>query len=396
MADRAPARDIFLTFLLLGLTAFGGPISHLAYFRDALVVRRGWLDEAAYAELVALCQFLPGPTSSQAAFAIGLRRGGAMGGLAAWFGFSLPSVALMTALAYGVASLTGPLAAGTIAGLKVVAVAIVAQAVLGMARALTPDAPRLALAVIAALAVLLVPSGLAQVAVIALGAVAGLRLPLAATPPPTPVQHGVSRRAGAWALAIFLGLLILGPLARLAVDDHTIAVAEAFYRSGALVFGGGHVVLPLLHEAVVAPGWIDENTFLAGYAAAQAMPGPLFSFGAFLGAAFLQSPHGLAGAALAFVALSAPGLLAVTAALPFWSVFSARPAARAMLAGANAAVVGVLAAALYDPIWRSAVRTPADAAAAVAGFVLLAAFRTPPVAVVILGAVFGLARAGLT
>lgn len=391
------ALEIFATFLWLGATAFGGPASHIGYFQEALVRRRRWLDETAFAELVALCQFLPGPASSQTAFAIGVQRSGRLsGGFAAWLAFSLPACAIMVAFAYGVGALQGPLAAGALAGLKLVAAAIVAQAVLAMARSLTPDAARIAIAVAAGATLLAAPGALVQVAVIAGGAILGLLLRRKAwlTAPAVPLA-AVSRRMGLFALAVFAAILFALPALRLALDNPVLAMGEAFYRSGALVFGGGHVVLPLLHEAVVSPGWIGEEAFLAGYGAAQAVPGPLFSFAAYLGAAMPGHPSGIAGAALAFGALSLPGLLAVIGALPFWSALRARPAARAALSGANAAVVGVLAAALYHPIGTSAVRDWIDGLAALGGFVLLVGLRAPPLVVVGLGVAFGMLRATL-
>ena len=386
------ASEVFAAFLKLGVSAFGGPIAHLGYFREAFVRRRGWLDEETYADLVALCQFLPGPASSQTAIGIGLIRAGPLGALAAWAAFTLPSAILMTAFAYGAAAMTGPLAQGLIHGLKLVAVAVVAQAVFGMAWTLTPDARRAAIALGAVILVTVASASLGQVAAIALGAIAGLYLCRDAGPAPgTGHSFALPRRVGLVALGLYLVLLIGGPILAAATGQPAAARFDAFYRSGALVFGGGHVVLPLLQEAVVRPGWIDQNTFLAGYGAAQAMPGPLFTFAAYLGAAMRGPPNGVAGAALGLVAIFIPGVLALFATLPFWSRLRARPAARAAMRGANAAVVGILAAALYDPVWTSAVMGPADFAAALAGFVLLTAFRAPPILVVLLAAGFGVA-----
>jgi chromate transporter len=384
--------EVFAAFLKLGLTAFGGPIAHLGYFRAEFVERRKWLSEAAYADLVALCQFLPGPASSQVGFAIGLQRAGAVGALAAWCAFTLPSAALMTAFALGAARLRGALAQGLIHGLKLVAVAVVAQAVLGMARSLAPDARRAVIAAGAAVLVSLAATTLGQVGAIALGAVAGLlvcREPGAEAT--TAGLPAVPRTIGLAALGTFLLLLLGGPLLEAATQNPALARFDAFYRSGALVFGGGHVVLPLLQGAIVDKGWVDQGTFLAGYGAAQAIPGPLFTFAAYLGAAARGPPDGLAGAALGLGAIFLPGLLALVAALPFWGALRSRPTARAAMQGANAAVVGILAAALYSPVWTSAVLGRADFAAALALFVLLAAARLPPVAVVLLGALFGIA-----
>jgi chromate transporter len=386
--------EVFAAFLRLGLTSFGGPVAHLGYFRDAFVVRRRWLSEAAYAELVALCQFLPGPASSQVGFAIGLLRAGAPGALAAWIGFTLPSAALMTAFAFGAAALKGPLALGLLHGLKLVAVAVVAQAVFGMARSLTPDARRATIALVAVVLVTLVSATLGQLSAIVLGAAAGVLFCRdGAEAPPDVLAGVVSPRVGLAALGLFLVLLVAGPIVAAASGDAAIAQFNAFYRSGALVFGGGHVVLPLLDAAVVKPGWVDPGDFLAGYGAAQAVPGPLFTFAAYLGAVMRQPPGGIVGAALALAAIFLPGLLALVAALPFWGRLRTRPTAQAAMRGANAAVVGVLAAALYSPVWTSAVSDRGDFAAAAAGFVLLTALRAPPILVVALGAGLGVVRA---
>ena len=386
--------EVLGAFFKLGVSAFGGPIAHLGYFRDEFVRRRAWLDEASYADLVALCQFLPGPASSQVGFAIGLKRAGPLGALAAWTGFTTPSAVLMIAFAYGAAAMTGRLALGAIHGLKLVAVAVVAQAVLGMARTLTPDAKRAAIALGAVAVVTFAWSAAAQILAIGLGALAGLVLCReSAGQVPEARAFRVSRAAGFAALAIFLVLLGGGPVLSALTRSDAIARFDAFYRSGALVFGGGHVVLPLLQHAVVDPGWIGQDRFLAGYGAAQALPGPLFTFGAYLGAAMPTAPNGIAGGLLGLVAIFLPGLLALVAALPFWGLLRARAGAQAAMRGANAAVVGILAAALYNPLWTSAVLSPADFAIAAAGFVLLAAFRAPPIVVVALGVAAGLGRA---
>lgn len=386
--DAGHWREVLSAFLGLGLTAFGGPVAHLGYFRQTFVVRRGWLSEAAFADLVALCQFLPGPASSQVGFAIGLTRAGLPGALAAWVGFTLPSAILMTALGLGAAALTGPAALGLVHGLKLVAVVVVAQAVTGMARSQAPDARRAAIAIIALALGAAAPAGWSQIAGIALGA--GLGLILCREGPAASAQGlepRLSHRAGLIAAGLF-GLLLVGP--GLMVGGHGSAVFSAFYRSGALVFGGGHVVLPLLREAVVTPGWVRPDVFLAGYGAAQAAPGPLFTFAAYLGAALQSPPNGLAGAVLALVALFLPGLLILMAALPFWSRLRGLAWARAAMRGANAAVVGILALALYDPVWTSAVRSRADFTAVTVGFVLLTLLRAPPLLIVMLGASFGL------
>jgi len=383
------AREVLAVFLKLGLSAFGGPIAHIGYFREELVVRRRWLDEAAFADLVALCQFLPGPASSQLGFGLGLMRAGPLGALAAWTGFTLPSAVLMVAAAWGAASMSGPLAKGLVHGLELVAVAVIAQAVLAMARTLTPDARRAGVAMAALVIVTFAPATLGQIAAIALGVVAGLAFCRGEAQPARAVIMKIPRRVGLAALAAYLGILVGGPLLQAATGAPGLARFDAFYRSGALVFGGGHVVLPLLRQAVVTPGWVRPDDFLAGYGAAQALPGPLFTFAAYLGAVM----DGWPGAVLGLLAIFLPGLLALLAALPFWAELRARPAAQAGMRGANAAVVGILAAALYGSVWTSAVRGPADFAAAAVGFVLLAAFRATPLIVVALGSAFGIAAA---
>ena len=387
--------EVFLVFLKLGLTSFGGPIAHLGYFRHTLVTRRRWIDEAGYADLVALCQFLPGPASSQVGFALGiLRGGGLLGGLAAWTAFTLPSALLLVTFAYGASALSGPVAEGLIHGLKLVAVAVVAQAVWGMARSLTPDRPRASLALGALLLTVFAPTAFSQILAIALGAVAGLVLCRSDDGPGGgPRAVPISRRAGGVAGALFLLLLIGLPVLAQGLGSHALAVSDAFFRSGAFVFGGGHVVLPLLRSAVVEPGWVSPDAFLAGYGAAQAVPGPLFTVAAYLGAVAEPGPNGPVGAALALVAIFLPGLLLVYGTLPFWDAVRARPAARAAMRGTNAAVVGILAAALYDPVWTGAVGTPRDLALAAVAFVLLTVWRAPPWSVVVLTALGGLVLA---
>jgi chromate transporter len=392
--------EVLRAFLKLGLTSFGGPIAHLGYFREEFVVRRRWLDDATYTDLVALCQFLPGPASSQVGFSIGLLRAGYPGGLAAWIGFTLPSAILLVSFAFGAASLNGPVGLGLVHGLKLVAVAIVAQAVVGMARSLCPDRPRASIAAAAAVIILFSASSIAQIAVIAMGALIGLWLcredasaqaSADASASMRLVAIPVSRRAGLVSLAAFALLLIGLPLARRVGAGSAIALFDSFYRSGALVFGGGHVVLPLLRDAFVVPGWVGDGTFLAGYAAAQAVPGPLFTFAAFLGAVATPSPHGLAGAALGLIAIFLPGMLILVGTLPFWNTLRARAEARAAMRGVNAAVVGLLAAALYTPVWTSSVKTSADLGVAILGFVALTVWRASALWVVILGALAGVA-----
>jgi chromate transporter len=384
--QRGTVGEVFTAFLKLGLTSFGGPIAHLGYFRDELVVRRKWLDETTYAELVALCQFLPGPASSQVGFSLGLLRGnGLLGGLAAWFAFTMPSALILFAFAMGAASFTGPVAEGFLHGLKLVAVAVVAQAVWGMTRSLTPDRARAGIALAAIAIVVSFAGSFAQIASIAFGACAGLWLCQGDIAPVSGhLNFPVTRPAGAVALTLFAALLLLSPLLTAATGSHALAVFDAFYRSGALVFGGGHVVLPLLQAQVVTPGWVSNEAFLAGYGLAQAVPGPLFTFAAYLGAVMNSPPNGLAGATIALVALLLPGMLLVYGMLPFWDATRTRPAAQAAMRGTNAAVVGILGAALYNPVWTSAVMTPRDFALALGGFLLLTVWKMPPWIVVVL------------
>jgi len=381
----APVRgtpgEVFAVFLKLGLTSFGGPIAHLGYFRDELVVRRKWLDETAYADLIALCQFLPGPASSQVGFSLGIYRGnGLLGGLAAWFAFTMPSALILFTFAMGAAAFTtGPLAEGFLHGLKLVAVAVVAQAIWGMSRTLTPDRARAGIALAAVGIVVFLPGSSGQIVAIALGACAGLWLCHGDVAPVSGhLGFPVTRVAGIIALVLFATLLLIPPVLVSATGSQALALFDAFYRSGALVFGGGHVVLPLLQAQVVAPGWVTNETFLAGYGLAQAVPGPLFTFAAYLGAVMTPPPNGVAGAAIALVALLLPGMLLVYGMLPFWDALRTRPAAQAAMRGTNAAVVGILSAALYNPVWTSAVRTPQDFALALAGFLLLTAWKLPP------------------
>jgi chromate transporter len=382
--------EVLLIFLKLGLSCFGGPIAHIGYFHDEFVMRRRWLDESAYADLVALCQFLPGPASSQVGFSIGLMRAGFLGAAAAWTGFTLPSAILLVLFAYGAGNLHGAIGAGLLHGLKLVAVAIVAQAVWGMARTLCPDRERASIAAIAALIILLSGASLAQIGAIVLGAIAGLWLCRDGRPSePGHLVMPVSRRAGVVALIAFFVLLGgLPVLVNLAIAPGA-ALFEAFYRSGALVFGGGHVVLPLLREAFVTPGWVSDDAFLAGYGAAQAVPGPLFTFAAYLGAVAAPPPHGVAGAVVGLIGIFLPGILVLLGTLPFWDALRRKAGAQAMMRGVNAAVVGVLGAALYNPVWTSSVQAPGDFGVALVGFVLLMAWRAPPLVVVVVSAIGG-------
>jgi chromate transporter len=374
--------------LRLGLTSFGGPIAHLGYFHDEYVVRRKWLDEKTYADLVALCQFLPGPASSQVGIAIGQLRAGYAGALAAWAGFTLPSALALVLFAYGVDALGGALGSGWLHGLKVVAVAVVAQAVLGMMRSLAPDRERATLAIVAAAIVLVVPSAWGQISAIVLGGVFGIVLPKK----DAPVNHvalplAVSRRSGACLLILFFVLLIGLPLLAASLPSQSLKLFDAFYRAGSLVFGGGHVVLPLLQASVVPPGWASNDAFLAGYGAAQAVPGPLFTFAAYLGAVMGPQPNGWAGAGLCLVAVFLPSFLLVIGTLPFWDQLRRLPVAQGVLCGVNAAVVGLLLAALYNPVWTSGITSGVDFALAAAGFLLLFMWQVPPWLVVVLSAV---------
>ena len=383
--------EVFRAFLKLGLTSFGGPIAHLGYFRDELVVRRRWIDEAGYADLVALCQFLPGPASSQVGFALGLLRGGPLGAFAAWAAFTMPSALLLVLFAFGAAAFGGPVGSGLLHGLKVVAVAVVAQAVWGMARTLAPDRERASIAVAAVLIVIFVAGSVGQVAAIVMGGLAGLWL--CRNGPAATVGHltfPVSKSAGMAALALFFLLLIGLPLIVAGGAPQGLALFDSFYRAGSLVFGGGHVVLPLLEAEVVQPGWVSKDAFLAGYGAAQAVPGPLFTFAAYLGAVMGPEPSGIAGAIICLVAVFLPGFLLLIGALPFWDAFRARPVAQAVMRGANAAVVGLLGAALYDPVWTSAILSAYDFALALLGFILLTVWKAPPWLVVLLTAAGGI------
>jgi chromate transporter len=398
--DRTPQQhagsplEVLLVFFKLGVSCFGGPIAHIGYFREEFVLRRRWLDEQAFVDLVALCQFLPGPASSQVGFSVGLMRGGYLGGLAAWTGFTLPSAVILVLFAYGAGALTGSIGAGLLHGLKLVAVAIVAQAVWGMARSFCPDRERASIALVAALIILFSGSSAAQIGAIALGGLTGWWLCRGGAPSPGGhMTMPVSRRAGVIALCAFSALLGGLPLLQVFWPVSGVALFEAFYRSGALVFGGGHVVLPLLRQAFVAPGWVSDNAFLAGYGAAQAVPGPLFTFSAYLGAVVSPAPHGLPGAALGLIGIFLPGILVLLGALPFWDGFRKLERAQAIMRGVNAAVVGLLGAALYNPVWISSVGAPGDFAIALLGFVLLTVWRAPPLVVVMISALGGIVLA---
>jgi chromate transporter len=385
---RGSAREVFGVALRLGLTSFGGPIAHLGYFRREYVTRRGWLDETSYGDLVALTQMLPGPSSSQLGIAIGTRRAGMRGGLAAWLGFTLPSAMALTV--FGLLTSSADLtAAGWVHGLKLAAVAVVAQAVWAMFRTLTPDWPRRAVAGLGAAVALAWTTPFAQVAIIVGGALIG-RFVLA---PPAmamvgPESSPISRRVGIASLTVFVVLLLGLPLLR-AADGQPVALFDSFYRSGALVFGGGHVVLPLLHATVVDPGWVSDDRFLAGYGAAQAVPGPLFTFASYLGTVSGPAPNGVPGSTIALVAIFLPSFLLIFGTLPFWDALRGSVVVRRALTGTNAAVVGILLAALYTPVWTSAIGGPVDFAIAAGALGLLLSGKVPPVFVVGLCALAG-------
>lgn len=382
--------EVFLVALKLGLTSFGGPVAHLGYFRQEYVVRRKWLDDQTYADLVALGQFLPGPASSQVGIAVGTVRAGILGGLAAWLGFTMPSAIALIAFAYGVTAIGGVADAGWLHGLKVAAVAVVAVAVWGMGRSFCADARRATIAIVAAVVTLALATAWVQVLVIAVAGAAGLWM----LPPSSAVQFRqqgfrVGAAFGAACLALFFLLLIALPLVRQAVSNQPLAVFDGFYRSGSLVFGGGHVVLPLLQQEVVPTGWVTNDRFLAGYGAAQAVPGPLFTFSAYLGAVMTGTLTGWAGGLFALGAIFLPAYLLIAGAMPFWDRLRSVERFRSALNGINAAVVGILLAALYHPVWTSAITAPADFALGLAAFGLLAFWRWPPWTVVVLAALGG-------
>ncbi len=377
------ALEVFLTFLKLGLTSFGGPIAHLGYFHRELIERRQWIDESAYAQLLGLCQFIPGPASSQLGFTLGLLRGGWLGALAAFVAFTLPSALLLFAFAALLPQMSGTLGDAAIHGLKLVALVVVAHGVIGMTRQLCPDSPRATIATLAAVLVLVAGQAWVQLLVVVLGAIAGLAVcrnvqPVAGAG--LPLRYGP---ALGWTLiAAFVVLLVGLPFVAQA-GGSLLTVFEGFYRAGALVFGGGHVVLPLLEETVVVPGWISQDEFLAGYGAAQAVPGPMFTLAAYLGARLPGGDGGLIGACVSLSAIFLPGFLLVAGVLPLWRSMMSRPVAARAVAGINAAVVGLLGAALYDPVWTSAVEGAVDVAIALVGFLLLAAWRVSAILVVI-------------
>jgi chromate transporter len=389
--------EVLRVFLRLGLTSFGGPVAHLGYFRAEFVERRRWLDEPAFADIVALCQFLPGPASSQVGISLGILRAGLPGAFAAWLGFTSPSALAMILFAYGVTEFGDLSHAAWLHGLKIVAVAVVAQAVWGMARSLCPDRERATIAVGSAILALAIPSAAGQIGAIVAGGLIGWALLRDGTAPQAGMGLAVHLpRAWSVAAAIaFFGLLIGLPVLAAAVPSHKIVLIDSFYRSGALVFGGGHVVLPLLQAAVVPPGWVTNDTFLAGYGAAQAVPGPLFTFSAYLGTVMGPAPNGWTGGLICLAAIFLPSFLLLIGALPFWDTLRRRPAVQSALRGVNAAVVGLLLAALYKPVWTSAILAPGDFAIGIVAFLLLALWAVPPWVVVVLGAAAATVVAGI-
>jgi chromate transporter len=385
-----PVLAVFITFLKLGLTSFGGPIAHLGYFREEFVERKKWIEDRVYADLVALCQFTPGPASSKVGIGIGLAKAGLPGAFAAWFAFTLPSALALLLFAYGVDAFAGDLNAGWLHGLKVVAVAVVAQAVWGMAKNLTPDAPRFTLAIAAAAITMIWPTSVGQVAAIVFGALVGLTFLRAKQDEPhVPMGISLGKTAGTLCVIVFFALLVALPALKVAHPSQSLALIDSFYRAGSLVFGGGHIVLPLLQAEVVPPGWVSNDAFLAGYGAAQAVPGPLFTFSAYLGAMMGPEPNGWQGALLCLAAIFLPSFLLVIGVLPFWDDLRRFRAVRSALTGVNAAVVGLLLAALYDPVWTSGILRPADFALGLTAFALLVFWKIPPWLVVIATALAG-------
>jgi chromate transporter len=394
--DRGSALEVLRVFLRLGLTSFGGPVAHLGYFRTEFVERRRWLDEPAFADIVALCQFLPGPASSQVGISLGILRAGLPGALTAWLGFTTPSALAMILFGYGVTAFGDLSQAAWLHGLKIVAVAVVAQAVWGMARNLCPDRERATIAVGAAILALAVPAAAGQIGAIVAGGLVGWGVLRNGAPPPqAPLAIALPRPLSLVAALAFPVLLFGLPVLAAATPSHAIALFDSFYRSGALVFGGGHVVLPLLQAEVVPPGWVTNDDFLAGYGAAQAVPGPLFTFAAYLGTVMKAVPNGWLGGLICLVAIFLPSFLLLIGALPFWDSLRRRPAVQSTLRGVNAAVVGLLLAALYKPVWTSAILAPADFAISIVAFLLLALWAVPPWLVVVFGALAASAVAAI-
>ena len=388
---RESALTVFKVFLKLGFTSFGGPIAHLGYFREEFVNRRKWITDQAYADLVALCQFTPGPASSKVGIGLGLSQAGLPGAVAAWLAFTAPSALALILFGLGIIALGNRIDLAWLHGLLVVAVPVVAQAVWGMARNLTPDAPRVTLAALAAIVVMIWPTPLGFVGAIVAGGLAGwLLLKAKVDGEHVAIGANVSRTAGVTALALFFGLLVALPALRVALpSSQTLALLDSFYRSGSLVFGGGNVVLPLLQAEVGPPGWVSNEVFFAGYGAAQAVPGPLFTLAAYLGTVSTVPPNGWIGALICLVGIFASSFLLVIGPLPFWDALRRFRPMRSALVGVNAAVVGMLLAFLYDPVWTNAIRSTADFGLALAGFVLLMFWKVPPWLVVVLTAAGG-------
>jgi len=387
---RVSLLEILWASTRLGLTSFGGPIAHLGYFHEEYVKRRRWIDEQSYADLVALCQSLPGPTSSMVGSAIGFTRGGLIGGILHWVGFTLPSALALIAFAYGIGVVGAASGAGWLHGLKLVAVPVVALALWGMARTLCPDRERATLAILTAIVALTWPTAAGQVLPIAAaGFVGWWFFPPENAPSALHIRVPISKRIGTVCWIVFFGLLLVLPLIRQMISSEALAVFDSFYRAGALVFGGGHVVLPLLQAGVVAPGWVTSEQFVAGYGAAQAVPGPLFTFSAYLGFVMQPEPNGLRGAVLALIAIFLPGILMTAGSLPFWDLLRTRASFQSAIRGVNAAVVGLLLAAFYNPVWTSAIFKPIDFGLALLSFGLLAFWKLPPWLVVVLTAVGG-------
>ncbi|MBI4528693.1 MAG: chromate transporter [Deltaproteobacteria bacterium] len=392
--SRGSLLEVLWASTRLGLTSFGGPIAHLGYFHEEYVQRKKWIDEQSYADLVALCQFLPGPASSQVGIAIGIARARLLGGVAAWLGFTMPSALALIAFAFGIGAFASAADAGWLHGLKVVAVAVVAQAVWGMARSLCPDRERATIAIFAAIVTLAWQSAVGQVLSIAIAGVVGLIIfPGTTLSSLSHIRFPIGKKSGIAAWIIFFTLLFGLPLLRQIAPSHALEVFDSFFRVGSLVFGGGHVVLPLLQAEVVGPGWVTNEQFVAGYGAAQAVPGPLFTFSAYLGAVMAPEPNGWTGACIALVAIFFPSFLLVTGALPFWDLLRSVPVFQSALKGINAAVVGLLLTALYTPVWTSAIHTPADFGLGLVAFGLLMFWKFPPWLVVALTAIGGEALA---
>ena len=380
--------EVFVIFLRLGFTSFGGPIAHLSYFHDEFVKKRRWMNEHGYADLVALCQFLPGPASSQVGMAIGLSRAGIPGAIAAWIGFTMPSAILLVLFAMGLSSFENGISASALHGLKVVAVAVVAQALWGMGKNLCPDKQRATIAVLASIVTMQTSSAFFQVGVIAAGGIVGcLYLRKSNELPHTPIKYNVSKATGAVFLTVFLLMLGGLPLVSQLVNSDLLKLFDGFFRAGSLVFGGGHVVLPLLQAEVVPTGWVTNDAFMAGYGAAQAIPGPLFSFSAFLGAIATVSPSIWIGAGMCLVAAFLPSFLLIIGALPFWEKFREHKEMRFAMQGINAAVVGVLLSAFYHPVWTSSIHNAKDFGLAAFGFLLLVFWKAPSWLVVVVSAV---------